>query len=479
MFMIEYVEHRVVILDTAIVGGTIVTPNRTIEADIGIEDGRIVSVDEAGSIDNASNIVDADGKYVLPGVVDPHTHIDGYYSIDTYPTATAAAALGGVTTLINFAWQAWEKEGPDSMSIWDEDGTLLEAVRRQKQKGSESLIDFGLHGGITREDTAVFDELDAVMAEGVTSFKLFTAYEQGLSNGFIHRVFGELAERDAIAVVHTEDQSTIDARIAELKAAKKTDPRWYPESRPPVVEAMTADSILRLATDRGVQYYGFHTSGGSVADVIAQHQTDGTQVRGETCPHYLALTKAAYKEQGTLPIIAPPLRSDEERERLISHLKQGTLNTISTDHVAFDREKKEVEHWWDSAFGANSLQYSLPIVHDVLVTERGMSYPALVRLMCTNPAKTFGFTEKGTLEVGTDADIVVFDPDKQQTITADESESKANFSIYENRTVTGAVETVLVRGTVVASDGDIVADPGHGEFLSREPTEWEPLANGG
>jgi len=468
-----------VTFDTAVVGGTIVTPNRAVRADIGIEDGRIAELANSGSIDDAAEIIDATNHYVLPGLVDSHTHIDGYYSIDSYATATAAAALGGVTTLINFAWQAWEQEGPDSMSIWDEDGTLLEGVRRQKRKGTESLVDFGLHGGITREDPSVFDELDSVLAEGVNSFKLFTAYEQRLSNGFIDKVFKRLSERDAIAVVHTEDQSVIDGRIEELKAADKTEPMSFPKSRPPVVEAMTADSILRLATDRDVQYYGFHTSGGSVADVIADYQTDGTQVRGETCPHYLALTETAYAEQGTLPIIAPPLRSSEERRGLIEHVQRGTLNAISTDHVAFNRSKKEVEHWWDSAFGANSLQNSLPVVHDVLVNEHGMSYPALVRLLCTNPAKTFGFSEKGTLDVGTDADIVVFDSQKERTITANDNASKADFSIYEGRTVTGSVETVLVRGEVVADGGDIVADPGHGEFVHREPVDWEPLAQGG
>jgi len=468
-----------VTFDTAVVGGTIVMPNRTANADIGITNGQIAALANPGSIDDASKIIDASDNYVFPGLVDPHTHIDGYYSIDSYATATAAAALGGVTSLINFAWQAWEQDGPDSMSIWDKDGTLLEGVRRQKRKGSESLIDFGLHGGLTREDPSVFDELDDVVEEGVNSFKLFTAYEQRLSNGFIDRVFKRLSDLDGIAVVHTEDQSVIDARIAELKTAGKTDPESYPESRPPIVEAMTADSILRLATDRDVQYYGFHTSGGSVGDVIAEYQTDGTQVRGETCPHYLALTEEAYAEQGTLPIIAPPLRSAEEREGLIKHLEDGTLSAISTDHVAFKRSKKEVENWWDSAFGANSLQNSLPVAHDVLVNERGMSYPALIRLLCTNPAKTFGFSEKGTLDVGTDADIVVFDPDKEQTITADNNASKADYSIYEGRTVTGSVETVLVRGTVVAADGDIVADPGYGEFVHREPVSWEPLAQGG
>ncbi len=459
-------------VDTALVGGTLVTAQSMSEADIGIRDGKIVVIGD--TVPNADEVIDVTGKYIFPGLVDPHTHIDGYYSQDTYETATAAAALGGVTTCINFAWQAWANTDPDSMSIWEEDGTLLEAVSRQKEKGQDSLIDFGLHGGITREDTELFDELDAVMAEGVSSFKMFTAYEQGVSNGFINRVFGELADRDAIAVVHTEDQSVIDGLTEQLKAEGKSESKWYPASRPAYTESMAADDALRMARNAGVKYYGFHTSCRETADVIEDYQEDGTQVRAETCTHYTALTDAVY-EDGTLPIIAPPLRDDDDVDGMFDHLRHGALSVVSTDHVAFSRERKDVERWWDSKFGANSLQQSLPVFHDVAINERGLSYPFLVRMMSTNPARTFGFPEKGSLDVGTDADLVVFDPKKEYTITAEDNASRADFSIYEGRTVTGGVDKTFVRGTLVAADGKIVTDPGHGEFIHRESVEWKPL----
>jgi dihydropyrimidinase len=462
-------------LDLTITGGTLVTECDTLEASIAVDDGTIVGIGDERTFPDADRTVDATGKYVLPGVVDPHTHIDGYYSIDTYEMATRAAALGGVTTCINFAWQAWEKTGPDSISIWDEDGTLLEGVRRQKTKGEESLIDFGLHGGITRESPAVFDELDEVIEEGVRSFKMFTAYEQGISNGFINRVFDELAERDVVAVVHTEDQSVIDDLTEQLRSAGKSDPTSYPESRPPFTEAMAADDAVRMALNAGVQYYGFHTSCREAADVIADHQDDGSQIRAETCTHYTALSDEVYAEQGTLPIIAPPLRSPDDVEAMFEHLRAGSLSVVSTDHVAFPREGKEVEHWWESTFGANSIQQSLPVFHDVAINERGYSYPFLVRVMCANPARTFGFTNKGTLTVGTDADIVIFDPDREYTIRAADNASRADFSIYEGRTVKGGVEKTFVRGSLVANDGEVVGKPGHGEFLSRDPIEWGAL----
>ncbi len=467
-------KSRIMSVDTALVGGTLVTAQSTFEANIGIRDDQIAII--SMSVPEANRIIDVTDKYIFPGVVDPHVHIDGYYSQDSYETATAAAALGGVTTCINFAWQAWANTGSESISIWEEDGTLLDAVLRQKQKGEGSLIDFGLHGGITREDPAVFDELDDVVAEGVPSFKMFTAYEQGISNGFINRVFHEIEDRDAIAVMHTEDQSVIDALTEKLKAENKSDSKWYPASRPPYTESMAADDALRMAENTGVNYYGLHTSCRETADVIESYQKDGTQIRAETCTHYTALTDAVYDE-GTLPIIAPPLRSANDVDGIIDHLHHGALSVVSTDHVAFSRDGKDVDCWWDSAFGANSLQHSLPVFHDVAINKCGLSYPFLVRVMSTNPARTFGFTNKGTLDIGTDADLIVFDPNKEYTIRASDNASDADFSIYEGRTVTGAVSKTFVRGTLVADDGEIVTEPGHGQFIHREPVNWKPLAH--
>jgi dihydropyrimidinase len=224
-----------------------------------------------------------------------------------------------------------------------------------------------------------------------------------------------------------------------------------------------------------VNYYGFHTSCREVADVISEFQSDGSHIRGETCTHYTALSDDAYETKGTMPIIAPPLRSDDDVDAMFEHLRSGSLSVVSTDHTAFSRERKDVENWWDCAFGANSLQHSLPVFHDVAVNERNHSYPFLVRVLCRNPARTFAFPEKGTLEVGTDADIVVFDPNREYTISADANRSRADYSIYEGRTVTGAVEKTLVRGKLVADQGSIVAEPGHGTFVRRETPEWGPL----
>jgi len=455
-------------VDTLIQGGTIVTPERLREGCIAIKDGTIVAVGNPNLSLDATEIVDASGQLVLPGVVDPHVHLDGQNSRDSYATGTEAAALGGVTTVINFAWQGWNEERKE----WDDTGTLREAVDRQIKKGSSSVVDFGLHATITRDDPGVFTELSSLVERGVTSFKMFTAYEFGLSNGFIDRVLNELAETEAVALFHTEDESVCAARTAEHKATGKGSPRDYPSARPDYAEAMAADNAVRMAREAGAKYYGVHTSCEKAANVIENYQEDGSGVRAETCTHYLALNESAYETTGTLPVIAPPLRTPQDQQNLFSKLKDGTLSIVSTDHVATKRANKEVDNWWETSFGANSIQYSLSVFHEEAVNKRGFSYPFLVRMMCSNPAETFGLPQKGTLDPGTDADIVLFDPNEEYTIDASENASIADYSIYDGRTVTGKVTETYLRGERIAGESDVTAEPGFGEFVEREVPDW-------
>ncbi|MFP8954916.1 dihydroorotase [Natrialbaceae archaeon A-arb3/5] len=455
-------------VDTVIAGGKIVTSQRMFDASLAIDDGTIVAVGSRRSLPDGETVVDASGQLVLPGVVDPHVHIASYLSKDSYETATKAAALGGVTTCINFAPQAWVGE----MGIWDEPGTVLEAIERQQQKGEESLIDFGLHAIITREKPAVLDEIPVAIEKGVTSFKMFTAYEIGLSNGFINTVLEEIAAHDAVGLFHTEDQSVCDHLESKLRREGKDDPTQYPQSRPDFAEAMAAENAIRMATEAGAKYYGVHTTCAKAADTIARLQEDTNDVRAETCTHYTALDETAYERMGTLPIIAPPLRTAADRDVLFDHLRNGTLEVVSTDHVAFTKADKDVSEWWNSSFGTNSLQTTLPVFHHEAVNERDFSYPFLVRKMCTNPAEIFGLPNKGTLEPGTDADCILFDPTETYTIDASDNASTSDYSVYEGKEVTGRVTKTFLRGTQIAADGQITANSGHGEFIQRSIPEW-------
>lgn len=457
-------------IDTAITGGTLVTETGQIDGSIGIEDGEIVAVGTGSSLPDAEETVDATGQLVLPGVVDVHVHIDDMFSEDTYQSATSAAAVGGTTTYVDFGWQAW----PGDLSIFDSEGTLLEGIDRKKEKAADALVDYALHGAITREDPAVLDEIPDVVDAGVPSFKMFTTYEMGLSNGFMNQVIERLAEAGGIGVFHTEDDSICAARTEQLRQAGKSDASYYPESRPDYAEAMAAEDAARMAVEAGMQYYGIHTSCRKAADVLEYFQEDhGTElVRAETCLHYTTLDDSVYEEAGYLPVIQPPIRSADDVEAMFEHLEDGVLSVVSTDHCGYSLDQKQ-DSWWDSSPGANALQTNLPVFYDEAVNRRGYDPSFVVSVLCSNPARTFGMPWKGTLDPGTDADIVLFDPAETYTVTAEDNVGNAEFSIYEGREVTGRPTKTFVRGELVAEDGAPVGEPGHGEFVERECPNWD------
>ena len=454
-------------IETLLTGGTVVTADSMFDAAVGIDDGTIVGVGDEQALPTAARRIDADGNLILPGVVDPHTHLAGYNTIDLYETGTAAAAVGGVTSLLTFAWQGWDD------GEWDDSGTLTGAVERHRE-GASPLIDYGVHPVITQETPEVLEELPALVADGVTSFKMFTTDDIRLSTGFIGTVFDRLAELGAVGMVHTEDYSVCTERTKAVQSEPSGESTAaYPRSRPDYAEAMAADSVARLAVAADAKYYGVHTTSKAAADAIASVRTDGSHVRAETCTHYTVLDDSTYARLGNRSIMAPPLRKHDDIDALFERLRDGTLSVVSTDHVAIPTDRKEGGPWWESAFGVNSLQTSLPVFHDEAVNQRGFSYPSLVDLLCTTPARIFGLPSKGRIEPGADADLVVFDPDETYTISADRNHSNADYSIYDGREVTGRVKKTFVRGTLVADSGEIVAEPGHGRFLSRVVPDWD------
>lgn len=455
-------------VDLLITGGTVVTPISSLKAAVAIDDGTIVGVNTGENLPNAKQVIDATDQLVMPGIVDPHVHIGDHVSIDSYETATRAAALGGVTTVIDFAWQSYTGED----SPWEENQTLLEGVSQKRKQQTESLIDFSLHGGILREDEMILDELETAIDEGITSFKVYSAYEFGLSNGFIHKIFNKISEMDAVGLAHTEDGSVCSSLTEKFRANSKSAPEHYPESRPDYAEAMALDDIMRITKEAGNKYYGVHTTNRKAAEVIDRYQTDQSQIRAETCTHYTVLDESAYVEQGNLPKIAPPLRSKDDIEAMFEYLQNGTLSVVSTDHVAAKRESKEGIPWWEGPFGANSLQRSLPVFHEEAVNNRNLSYPSLVRLMSTNPAQTFGLKNKGTLEPGTDADIILFDPNKKTEIDSEDNASRSDYSIYDGKEVTGNVTKTLLRGEIIMDGEEIVGEPGCGRFVERDLPDW-------
>jgi dihydropyrimidinase len=456
-------------VDTVIAGGTLVQPGGTIDASIAIDDQKIVAIGDQSELPEARTVVAAAGKLVMPGAVDVHVHLDDMFSNDTYETASKAAARGGTTTMVDFAWQAWVGEA----SIFDEQSTLLEGVERKREKAEDTLIDYSLHGAITRDDPAVFEELPKLAEDGITSIKMFTAYEHGLPNGFIDQVFREAADLDLVAVLHTEDSSVCEVITESLKREGKGDPEYYPRSRPDYAEAMAADDAITMAMEANCRYYGIHTTCRKAAEVIADYrETHHDRIRAETCTQYTVADDSLFDEVGLLPMAAPPLRKPEDNEAMFEHLDTGDLDVVSTDHCGYTRDQKQFDDWWDGTFGMNSIQRSLPVFFDEAVDERGFSPSFVVRKLAANPARIFGMPWKGTLDPGTHADVVVFDPHADDPIDPVDNESMSDYSVYEGREV-GRVERTFVRGELVADENGIVGDAGHGEFVERDIPDWE------
>ena len=459
-------------VDTLIAGGTVVTASDTFEASVAIDGDRIVAVGDHKSLPEARDVVDATDKYVLPGLMDAQTHVHDRSSIDTHETAGKAAAAGGITTYMDFSWMYVDHQPHKSPQ------SLMEGIRAKQEKAEgKAIVDYALHGGITDDQESVLDELEAAHEAGVTSFKMFTGGTFPVGYGLINLVMERLGDLGGVGVFHTEEADVCDRLAERLRAEGKSEPKYFAESRPAYAEAMAADTVLRSAQAHDAKYFGIHTTSRAAAEVIESYRNDGSLVRGETCTHYTIYDDSEFECRGNLVKIAPPLRDADDVEAMYEHLRKGTLDLISTDHCSYPRAEKEVENWWDSTSGANQLQTSVPVFFDEAVNRRGYSPSFVVDTMSTAIADTYGIPNKGTLDPGTHADVVVFDPNDSYTITPDENFSKADFSIYEGREVTGRVHKTFVRGLLVYDDGDVLADPGDGEFVAREVPDWSATAD--
>jgi len=455
-------------VDSVIAGGTVVTADDMFEASIAIDGEEIVAVGSRETLPDANEEIDASGKYVMPGLMDAQTHVHDRSSIDSHETAGMAAAAGGITTYMDFSWMYVDHQPHKSPQ------SLMEGIRAKQEKAQgKAVVDYALHGGITDDQEGVLDELEEAHEAGVTSFKMFTGGTFPVGYGLINLVMERLGELGGVGVFHTEEADVCDRLLERLKAQGKGEPKYFAESRPDYAEAMAADTVLRSAQAHDAKYFGIHTTSRAAAEVIEGYRDDGSRVRGETCTHYLIYDKSEFDRRGNLVKIAPPLREVDDTEAMYEHLEDGTLDLISTDHCSYKRKDKEgVENFWESTSGANQLQTSVPVFYDEAVNNRGYSPTFLVEKMSKGIADTYGMPNKGSLDPGTDADVVVFDPEETYEIDPEENFSKANFSIYEGREVTGRVKKTFVRGELVYDDGEILVGPGYGDFVAREVPNW-------
>jgi len=451
-------------IDTLVHGAQVVLPygGGVQRLDLGIEDGRISAHFTPGdpASREARSTIDAGGKIVLPGVIDPHTHLGLGDPQTDYFSETRAAALHGVTTLLNYLMSKDPYE---------------EEYKTNRQRGdSQAHVDYGLHAIIsTREQIA---ELDKYISDyGITSFKFFMSFrgDEGayigltpIDDGLMFELFEALGQRPGtVACIHAENIEVVWTLRDRLQKSGRDDLKAWHDSRPPFTEAEAAVRAMLFARETGNVAYIVHTSAGKTLEEARRFRSQGGEVYIETCPHYLTHTYDS--PVGSLGKQNPPLRGPEDVEALWEGIADGTVDTIGSDHAPRLGERKQGSVWTASP-GQPNLPLILPALLSEGVRRRGLALERVAEISSANNARIFGlWPAKGSLQVGADADLVIVDLEKEQTVTAAGLGGRADYSIYEGMTLTGWPVLTMLRGQIISRDGQLLAEAGQGRFIHR------------
>jgi dihydropyrimidinase len=445
-----------------ITNGTLVTATASFAADIAVDGEQIVAI---GRNLTGEREIDATGKLVTPGAVDIHVHHEmalgnGVVSADDFFTGTRAAALGGTTAIVDFVEPHPEQSLLDGLA------------ERRAAADPKVVIDYGLHMTISPREIAKLDQCRAAVAAGCATFKLYMAYGFRLHDGELLQALQAIKAAGALPVVHAENWDVINVLIDENLAAGRTAPHWHPRSRPALTEGEAAGRLIDLAELVGVPVHIFHVSCAEVVQRITAARARGLPVTGETCPQYLFLTWDAYDApgvQGALPVCSPPIRGREQQQALWQALAHGHLHVVTTDHCPFALADKArgLGNFRQIPGGVPSIEMRFAGLYQGVV--RGL-YPASrwVELCCTAPARLAGFQRKGDLAIGYDADLVIFDPQRQITLSPAILHEQCDWTPYDGLALTGWPETVLSRGEVIVEGGVFRGEAGRGRFVGRE-----------
>jgi dihydropyrimidinase len=458
--------------DTLILGGTVVTTVGSRQADIAVDGGRIAAVEpDLGRLESAAGeVVDATGMLVLPGAIDVHTHtrVATDAEPDRFFQDSVAAAFGGTTTFLAF-------NNPGTGSTAAAGRSLLAGLREWRAATeADSAVDVGLSLVITATQDDPISELPAAIAAGVPTFKAFMVYDFGVDDRTLFRALATASASGGMVQVHCENRTMLEALTARHLAAGETAPRFHGSSRPPSVEAEATGRAIALARSARASLYVVHLSCAEALDHVRAARADGLPVFAETCPHYLTLTDERYDgmpEDAARFVISPPLRGPGQPEALWTGLAEGDLALVATDHVP-DRVAVEKRSWSESfdqiSNGGPGIETLLSVVYSEGVVRGRIGLERMVDLLATTPARLFGLRAKGAVEIGRDADLVVFDPNAKRTLRAADLHHTSDYTPYEGFELTGAVRSTLVRGSFVVRDGVFVGRRGHGRFVERE-----------
>ncbi len=453
-------------MKTLIKNGRVITAVDDYKADVLI-DNEVISTIGANLSMEADRVIDANGKLVIPGGIDPHTHMElpfgGTQSSDDFRTGTIAAAHGGTTTIIDFAVQ-------------NKGESLIAGLDRWHQKAEgKCAIDYGFHLITTEFEDNQIEEMHTLMDEGVTSFKLFMAYPGVflVDDATIYRAMTTAGERGGLICMHAENGIVINEIIKRALAEGKRAPKYHALTRPTVAEAEGVHRAIAIAEMAEAPVYIVHLSCADALNQVRQARDRGILAFAETCPQYLFLSIDDYGEDfnGAKYVMTPPLREKSNQAELWKGLKMDDLQVISTDHCPFCmKEQKELgkDDFTKIPNGAPGVEHRVPLIFNGGVVENRISLNRFVELTSTAAAKMFGlFPSKGTIAVGSDADVVIFDPEQEQTISASSHHMNVDYSAYEGKKIRGVVETVLSRGNVVIDNGKFAGKAGDGRFLKR------------
>jgi len=479
-------------MDLLIKGGTVINVSGRRCADVAVSNGKIVAVGENLVPDPHTDIVEASGLFVLPGAIDVHTHFElpfggGISSADDFFTGTRAAACGGVTMVIDFVTppkspkteQSAMREGVRSGS--DErnkgggnytGGGLMDAFKnRNALAAAKACIDYSLHMGLSEVNDAILDEMDTVVKAGIASFKVFMTYEFRVTDNELKRALERAVSLNAVVMVHAEEHRTLENLKAKFIAEGKTDAWHHYLSRPESVEAEAVKKAVWLAETTGASLYIVHLACAGGLSRVAEAKREGYPIFAETCPQYLGFTRDVYKrDDGRNFVCSPPIKGSRSREALWQGVKDGSIDTVATDHCPFmtyekARGKDDFTKIPNGVMGVENL-------YPYMLSSAGkgsITFERAVELCCYNPAKIFGCVQrKGGIAVGLDADIVIYDPSKEFTVSHKNMHSQTDYTIWEGFNMTGYPVRTYSRGILVYKNGDFLGSAGHGKFIKRK-----------
>ena len=446
--------------------GRVVTGDSDMHANVYIHGDKIYAVGKNFDVE-ADEVIDASGKIVMPGGIDPHVHLEmpfmGAFSSDTYSTGTLAALHGGTTTVIDFILQ---KQGNSLRAALDE---------WKGRSDNNAFGDYSFHMAVTDLNKDTKAELPEMIEEGITSFKTFMAYKGALmlDDRSIVELMQEVKKLGGMVTVHATNGDIIDMLIAKHLSEGKTAPLYHYLSQPEMTEAEASGRFADMAFFTGVPAYIVHMTCEGALNQIREKTIRGQKVFVETCIQYLLLTADLYKKdfEGAKWVMSPPLREKKDQEALWAGLNQGLVNVVATDHCPFMWEKKLLgkDDFSKIPNGHPAIEHRMELLFSEGVNKGRISLSKFVEVTSTNPAKIFGmYPKKGNLGVGADADVIIFDPEKKHTLSAKSHHMNVDYSAYEGMELTGKCETVILRGKVAIDKGEVKIEKGYGQFVKRD-----------